>query len=70
MKKTLKKAIALILCFALLVPAAVLGVTAAEKKTDCGDDCEFYPTIIIPGLGQSSVCVTDDDGEFLLDKDG
>lgn len=40
MKKTLKKAIALILCFALLVPAAVLGVTAAEKKTDCGDDCE------------------------------
>ncbi len=70
MKKTLKKAIAMLLCFALLVPAAVLGVTAAEKKTDCGDDCEFYPTIIIPGLGQSSVCVTDDDGEFILDKDG
>lgn len=70
MKKTLKKALALILCFALLVPAAVLGVSAAEKKTDCGDDCEFYPTIIIPGLGQSSVCVTDDDGEFILDKDG
>lgn len=70
MKKTVKKLIALILCVSLLIPAAVLGVSAAEKKTDCTDECEFYPTIIIPGLGQSSVCVTDDNGEFLLDKDG
>ena len=42
----------------------------AKKTSSCSSDCEFYPTIIVPGLGQSSVCVVDDNGNFVLDKDG
>ncbi len=70
MKKVLLKAISVILCFAMIACMGTVGTFAAEKKADCGDDCEFYPTIIIPGLGQSSVCVTDDDGNFVLDDEG
>jgi pimeloyl-ACP methyl ester carboxylesterase len=40
------------------------------KITTCDENCKFFPTIIVPGLGQSSVCVTDDDGNFILDKNG
>ncbi len=42
----------------------------AKKLSSCSSDCGFYPTIIVPGLGQSSVVVVDDDGNFVLDKDG
>ncbi len=70
MKKTILRAISLILCAVMLVSAGSIGAFAADKRTDCGDDCEFYPTIIIPGLGQSSVCVADENGDFVLDKDG
>ena len=70
MKKTIKSAICLFLCVILLSSFAVLGFTDSTRITTCGDDCEFYPTIIVPGLGQSSVIVTDDNGNPLLDKDG
>ncbi len=70
MKRTLKKIISLVLCAAMLFSVAAIGTSATEKTTDCNGDCEYYPTVIIPGLGQSSVCVTDDDGNFILDKDG
>ena len=72
MKKAFRCAAALFVCAALLftlhVPCLALG--SSEKITACGEDCAFYPTIIIPGLGQSNVMVTDDNGEFLLDKNG
>ena len=70
MKKITVKALSLILCVALLGSFAVTGFAASSRITTCGDDCEYYPTIIVPGLGQSSVCVTDDEGNFVLDKDG
>ena len=73
MKKTCKIVTALIVCLALFAALCAPGYAEApktEKIASCGGDCEYYPTIIIPGLGQSSVCVTDDNGEFLLDKDG
>ncbi|MBR2867908.1 MAG: hypothetical protein IKB88_02425 [Clostridia bacterium] len=71
MKKSFKKLIALILCAAMLVSVASIGSFAAEEPgTECNGECEYYPTVIIPGLGQSSVCVTDDEGNFLLNKDG
>ena len=70
MKKHLKRALALALCALMLAPFSFTAFAAEAKRTSCSDDCEFYPTIIVPGLGQSSVCVTDDDGNFVLDKDG
>ncbi len=71
MKKSIKKIISLVLCAVMLISAFSFGGFAAHDRiTDCGDDCEFYPTIIIPGLGQSSVRVADENGDFVLDADG
>ncbi len=70
MKRRFLKAISVILCIAMVCCAGSMAAFAAEKKTDCGDDCEFYPTIIIPGLGQSNTWVLDDDGEFVRDDEG
>lgn len=69
MKKTIKRTIALFLC-AVLICAGSIGAFAQGKRTDCGKDCEFYPTIIVPGLGQSNVWVVDDNGDFVLDDEG
>ena len=66
----LKKTIALLLCFALLCGTVCLGAAAKETTASCGGKCEYYPTIIIPGLGQSSVVVVDENGNFVRDKDG
>ena len=75
MKKIFKSALALslalIMVFSLCAPAfSVEYKPTYDKKSSCGEECEYFPTIIVPGLGQSSVCVTDDNGDFLLDKDG
>ncbi len=70
MKKIFKSAISIILCLVLLTSFSAIGFADSSKITTCGDDCEFYPTIIVPGLGQSSVIVTDDNGNPLLDKEG
>ena len=70
MKKTFRAALSFVLCLAIIGSFLSVGFAEEAKITTCGDDCEFYPTIIVPGNGQSSVCVTDDDGNFILDKDG
>ncbi len=70
MKKRLLGAVSLIISIAMLVSVCSVGSFAADTRTDCGGNCEYYPTVIIPGLGQSSVCVTDDDGNFILDDEG
>ena len=70
MKKIFKSAISIILCLVLLTSFSAIGFADSSKITTCGDDCEFYPTIIVPGLGQSSVIVTDDNGNPFLDKEG
>ncbi|MBR1811627.1 MAG: hypothetical protein IJ766_08290 [Clostridia bacterium] len=70
MKKNFLRVISVCLCIVLMASVGAVGVFAADKRTACGADCAYYPTIIVPGLGQSSVVVLDDDGDFLLDKDG
>lgn len=70
MKKAFKKLTALILCFALIVSFSAVSSFAWEKKTTCGDDCEFHPTVIIPGLGQSNTWVLDENGDYILDDEG
>ena len=71
-KSTLALSLALIMACSLCAPAfgGVEYKMTYDKKSSCGDDCGYFPTIVVPGLGQSSVCVTDDNGDFLLDKDG
>ncbi len=67
----MKKLLAVILAFSLVLSCFTISTFAAEEKlTDCGSDCEFYPTIIIPGLGQSEVWVLDDNGDFVRNSDG
>ena len=70
MKKTVKSIICLILSAIMIMSVALTGFAADAKVSSCGENCEFYPTVIVPGLGQSSVCVTDGNGNFVLDKDG
>ena len=66
----MKRTIALLLCLVLL--CGTFSVCAAAKETiaSCGGKCEYYPTIIVPGLGQSSVVMVDENGDFIRDKDG
>ncbi len=70
MKKTAFKITSLLLSIVLLFSVMPMSAAAEGKISSCGDDCEFYPTIIVPGLGQSSVCVADENGSFVLDDEG
>ena len=70
MKKTFRAALSFVLCLAIIGSFLSVGFAEETKITTCGEDCEFYPTIIVPGNGQSSVCVTDDEGNFILDDNG
>ena len=70
MKKCFKSALSILLCLVMVSSFAAVGFADSSRITTCGEDCEFYPTVIVPGLGQSSVIVTDDAGNPLLDKDG
>ncbi|MBQ4243289.1 MAG: hypothetical protein II702_00110, partial [Clostridia bacterium] len=70
MKKYFRTAVSVLLCLSLVFGLAATGFTAEPKRSSCGDDCEYYPTIIVPGLGQSPVWVTDENGEPITDKDG
>ena len=70
MKKSFKAALSLMLCAVMIGSFAVIGFAGTDRITTCDENCEFYPTIIVPGNAQSSVCVTDDDGNFIHDKNG
>lgn len=70
MKKTIKRTIALILTIAMLISVSIIGASAKEKYTDCNGNCEHYPSIIVPGLGQSNTWIVDDNGDFILDDEG
>ncbi len=65
-----KRIIAVVLCLVMVLSFGIISTSAAEKTTDCNGECEYYPTIIVPGLGQSSTWVTDDEGNFILDDAG
>ncbi|MCH5191626.1 MAG: hypothetical protein J1F23_05620 [Oscillospiraceae bacterium] len=48
----------------------IFGLNNYEVKTDCGNDCEIVPTIIIPGISQSNVWLLDENGDYALDANG
>ena len=70
MIKNIKKVIALCLCLAMLASMTLFSASASERYTDCNGECEHYPAIIVPGLGQSNTWVVDDNGDYVLDDEG
>lgn len=66
----MKKCLAMLLCAALLAGMLCFGAAAKETQTACKGACDYYPTIIIPGLGQSSVVMVDENGAFIRDRNG
>lgn len=74
MKNSLKKAISVLLCLMMVLSMGIIGVSAEEAdfsvRTDCNGECEFYPTIIVPGLGQSNTWLADENGVLLTDDAG
>lgn len=72
MKRHLIKITSLILCFCVII--SIFSVSAfaeiVKRITDCDENCKWFPTVIIPGLGQSGVHIGDGKGGFLLDKEG
>ncbi len=59
MKKAIKRAIAFVLCAALLVCACTAGASAATE-TDCGGNCEYSPVIVLPGINHSPTYLYDE----------
>ena len=74
MKNSLKKAISVLLCLMMVLTMGIISVSAEEAdfsvRTDCNGECEFYPTIIVPGLGQSNTWLADENGVLLTDDAG
>lgn len=69
-KNVIKKFISLVLCLTMMLSMTALYASAVEKRTDCDENCELYPTIIVPGLGQSNVWVLDENGDYVVDDEG
>ena len=71
MKQKLSKRLICFVLSAVLLVCAVLPVTAKSAVvTDCGGDCEYCPTVIIPGIFQSEVKMYDGNGDIALNSDG
>ncbi len=67
----MKKIISIVLTVSLLLSICAAGASAISPvKTSCGGQCGNYPTIIVPGIGQSNVWLLDDNGDYELDADG
>lgn len=67
----MKKFISVFLCITMIFSMCAVSASAFVPTVECNDgDCEYYPTVIIPGLGQSSVWLVDDNGDFVVDSDG
>ena len=70
----MKKTVSVILVISLILSLFALNVSAASsgKKTTCAGEgeCEHVPSIVIHGIGQSNVYLTDGEGNDVLDKNG
>ena len=73
MKRFLCKTLCVFLSIVMLCGASVTAFAADEQSevlTACGGDCEYCPSVVIPGVFQSQTRMYDDDGNVVLDKDG
>ena len=69
MKKGFRKAVALLLCAAMLVSVGAIGASAAVK-TDCDGKCGHSPVVILPGINHSPTYLYNEDNTPYLDADG
>ncbi|NMP37127.1 MAG: alpha/beta hydrolase [Clostridiales bacterium] len=46
------------------------SIAAEGKKSDCGEDCEHCPTIVVPGIGQSNTYLCDAFGNKVKNENG
>ena len=73
MKRFLCKTLCVFLSIVMLCGASVTAFAAdgqSEVLTACGGDCEYCPSVVIPGVFQSQTRMYDDDGNVVLDKEG
>lgn len=65
-----QKLICIILSVAVLICSVLPVMAKGAVVTDCGGDCEYCPTVIIPGIFQSDVKLYDENGNVALNSDG
>ncbi len=65
MKLYLKRTLCFILSLVMLISTVVVSSAA---NNSC--DCDYAPTIIIPGIGQSETFLVDEDGNNVIDDNG
>jgi len=65
----MKKLVSVILSFSIILSVFAFNASATVKA-ECGGECDRCPSIVVPGIGQSSVWALDENGEYLLDADG
>ena len=65
MRKTIKKAIAFVLCGAILVCSGAAAVHA-ETRTDCGGKCEHSPVIVLPGINHWHTYLYDENDQPVM----
>ena len=73
MKRFLCKTLCVLLPLAMLCGTCVTAFAAdgsSEVLTSCGGDCDYCPSVVIPGVFQSQTRMYNDDGSVVLDKDG
>ena len=63
----MKKILALVIAFAMLLTSG-LALIANAAVPNC--DCEYCPSIVIPGVFQSEVKLYNEDGSVKLNEDG
>lgn len=66
MKKKLTSALAIFLTMIIAFSAVVIPATATDEPCDC----EYCPSIVIPGLFQSDVMYLDENGNEMLNAQG
>lgn len=65
MRKTIKKAIAFVLCGAILVCSGA-AAAHAETQTDCSGKCEHSPVIVLPGINHSPTYLYDENDQPVM----
>ena len=73
MKSFFRKGFAVLLAMALTLSCGTAAFSAYASDTvltTCGGNCDYCPSVVIPGVFQSQTRLYDDDGNVVTDDDG
>ena len=73
MKSFFRKGFAVLLAMALTLSCGTAAFSASAADTvltTCGGNCDYCPSVVIPGVFQSQTRLYDDDGNVVTDDDG